>query len=152
MKICKAGKKVCLLLMNSFCSSGLRGSLFLCVPNESRLIDVWNEWLPLRTALFYHIFYVTLIFSLWMELQHFAWQQRQTSSCPEGKVPFCCSLEILGETGKTSAKTPEKNLLALQLFLMAYLNLYIFVLISFLRHICVRTKQKTQPQTLFNCH
>lgn len=87
-----------------------------------------------------------------MELQHFASQKRQTSSCPEGKVPFCSSLGILDEIGKTSAKTQENHLLTLQLFLMAYLNLYIFILIYFLRHICVRTKQKTQPQTLFNCH
>ena len=54
----------------------------------------------------------------------FAWQQRQTSSCPEDRVPFCFSVEIRGGMGKTSANTQEKNLLTLHLFLLASLDIF----------------------------
>lgn len=54
----------------------------------------------------------------------FAWQQRQTPSFPEDRVPFYSSVEILGGMGKTSANTQEKNLLTLQLFLLAPLDMF----------------------------
>lgn len=38
----------------------------------------------------------------------FAWQQRQTSSCPEDRVPFYSFVEILDGMGKTSPNTQEK--------------------------------------------
>lgn len=68
--------------------------------------QLWTGTIVTCSVLSYFLHYSNLLYMNGIA-SLFAWQQRQTSSCPEDRVPFY-AVEILDGMGKTSANAQGK--------------------------------------------